>query len=336
MSFSLYQNKKRKLGSYSPSNWTVTPKKKLRISPFAKGRSILSMSSSSSDAEKYSTVVASAGDSTVTTQFKKRYAPKKYRARAKRRYKSFVRNSMKLVGQNTLVLNGVAGNTYPVDGGQGQNTYFLTLGGKSYHSNSATQIGADDLRKLVQGDNRINSPSHKLLIKNSRLEITLKNAGTTNQEIDMFVIKHSKEGSHLESCNVEIQNAQTATPIVPGSGATDPTLLLRGMTLFDFPLWTRRGNTIVEKKKFIVPAGQTITYFMKNKPNFWFSAGDITGTSGANPDSYVKSGYTKTVAFTCKPVVGETGTNTISIGYTSRFTYKIFQDNRTYNVYNST
>ena len=272
------------------------------------------------------------------TQYKKKKPSRRTKKARKRAYKNFVKQALKLVGSNTAVLNFQSGNYVgglPAD----QTVNTVTLGGKSWATNYAQASGNDDMRKVMGADDRLTKivNNTKFLITSSRCDITYRNSGSNAAEVDMYTISHYGD-KHMSSYIDEITKAETRTPLPPQSGAasgTDPFITTRGMTPFDFPLLSKMGNSITEKKKFIVPAGGTITHSFTSRKNVWFDAQEITGSSPTNADHYVKSGYTKSVLFITKPVVGvaNASVNCI-IGATSVYKYKIFSDNRDFNVYN--
>jgi len=195
------------------------------------------------------------------------------------------------------------------------------------------------MRAVLGADDRLTKIANntKALIQSARMDLTFRNAGTGAAEVDMYTIQHFGD-KHVSSYLQEVILAETRTPLPPQTGpvsGTDPTMSTRGMTLFDFPILSKMGNQIIEKKKFIVSAGGTITHTLYTKKNTWFDAQEITGVSPTNADHYVKSGFTKSVVFVCKPVIGVPFANlTPIIGVTNCYKYKIFSDNRDFNVYN--
>lgn len=272
---------------------------------------------------------------TAITQYKKRKNSRRAR-KNKKSYKSFIKNAMKLVGSNVAVRNAQLGNFALT---RDQEYYCLTLGGKSWSINGNQSTGSDDMRAVLGADDRLTKIANntKALIQSARMDVTFRNAGTGAAEVDMYTIQHFGD-KHVSSYIQEIGLAETRTPLPPQTGVvsgSDPTLATRGMTLFDFPILSKMGNQITEKKKFIVAAGGTITHSLYTKKNTWFDAQEITGVSPTNADHYVKSGFTKSLVFVVKPVIGVPFANlTPIIGNTNCYKYKIFSDNRDFNVYN--
>jgi len=232
------------------------------------------------------------------TQYKKKKPSKKVRKGKKRAYKNFVKQALKLVGSNTTVLNYSQGNFaggLPAD----QTVNAVTLGGKSWATNYNQSSGSDDMRKVLGADDRLSKVVNntKALITSARCDITYRNNGTNGAEVDMYTITHYGD-KHMSSYVEEIGKAETRTPLPPQTGAasgTDPFITTRGMTPFDFPLLSKMGNSIVEKKKFIVPAGGTITHSFTTRKNVWFDAQEITGTATTDSDHYVNLGLLRPV-----------------------------------------
>lgn len=273
---------------------------------------------------------------TSVLQYKKRRMSRKKQRGKKKAYKRFVKQALKLVGTNVAVINESQSITPAV--GQGQVFNVITLGGKSWQTATGFQTGADDMRKVMGSDDRLSKVVNntKCLIQSTRSDVTYRNAGTAAAEVDMYLIKHYGD-KHIGSYAAEVELAQNRTPLPAGATGSDPTMSTRGMTLFDFPLLSKMGNQILKKTKFIVPANGVITHSFGTKKNVWFDAQEITGSSPTDADHYVKHGYTTSLVFVTKAVIGNAITTVIpTIGSTNVYKYKIFQDNRDFNVYNPT
>lgn len=274
-------------------------------------------------------------DSAVT-QYKAKRVKRRTAYRKKRVFRNFVKNQLKLVGSNVAVVNGTINKAMTL--GAQQDFCFATLGGKSWEADSGTALGSDDIRKVLGADDRLsqNVNNTKCVINSSKMDITGINNGSVPIELDMYIIQHYGD-THMNSYWDEVTLAVNRTPLPPQTSTVgqDPNLRSRGMTLFDFPALSQMGNKIIKKVKFILPPNGTITHTMFTKKNVWFKANDIIGTSTTNIDHYVKSGYTKTIAFIYKPVTGfEPSNSSFQFGCTRSYRYKIFSDNRTFNVYN--
>lgn len=276
-------------------------------------------------------------DSAVT-QYRAKKRGKKYRRYKKKAFKAFVKQQLKLVGSNVCVLNdqGIGGL---VSQPGNQDFVFLTLGGKSFEPNQNDQIGQDDIRRVMGADDRLlqNVNNTKCVITSSKMDITAINNGNVPIEVDMYIIQHYGN-NHLASYREEAVLAQNRTPLPPQTGGpdgSDPSLRTRGMTLFDLPMLSQMGNKIIKKVKFILPITGTITHTIYGKKNVWFSSNDLLTDQEPHRDHYVKHGYTKTVAFIYKPVTSYSALEaSLSVGVTRSYNYRIFQDNRAFNVYN--
>jgi len=278
----------------------------------------------------------------AVTQYKKKKASKKRQRKNKKQYKTFVKNALKLVGTNIAVLND---QQAPPALSTQQGINVVTLGGKSWALNDNEEIGSNDMRRVMGADDRLEKVVNntKTLITSASCDITYRNIGSGAIEVDMYTITHYGT-RHLQSCVQDIARAQNVTPGPPGNTGTDPTIVLqRGMQLFDFPIFSTMGNKIIEKKKFVIPAGGVITHRFSTRKNVWFSSQETAlapiteGTTTALPGSYVKTGFTKSVFFVYKPVIGNASSSAhVTLGATRRYNYKIFADNRDFNTYNPT
>lgn len=251
-------------------------------------------------------------------QYLRKRAPRKVRIRAKKYYRKFIKNSLKLVGTNTVVFN---------DSTQGTTSALLTQGylimnvGGTNGTNLSYDEGNNDLNTLVSNDTRISS-SGKIMLKSSSADYTIRNiSDITPIEVDLYELEYwdnTKEANFVALYNSSITN----TPAI--GGASSLTLNQRGVQLFDFPEIMKRGVRILKKTKVFLPVGNTATYRMKLKNNVWITVGnDISDNTG-----YVKRNFTKTLLAVWKPVVGGSEVSTLTIGCTRRYVYKIYEDDR--------
>lgn len=276
------------------------------------------------------------GTDSAVTQYKKRKPKKKTVKKWKRQSKKFIKQALKLVGGNSVVLNEQQTHTFIT----AQAVNVVTLGGKSWSVNGNQSTGSNDMRRIMGADDRLEKivNNTKTLIGSARADVTYRNSGTVAQEVDMYTVLHYGD-KHLAAYITELNLAETRTLLPPQSGVatgTDPTLEgNRGMTLFDYPLLSQMGNKIIKKQKFVVQPNGVITHTFSTRKNTWFTAQEIANSSTALNGGYAKPGFTKSIVFVTKPVVGFASANCgVIIGATRKYTYKIFQDNREFNVYN--
>lgn len=251
-------------------------------------------------------------------QYLRKRAPRKVRIRAKKYYKKFIRNSLKLVGTNTVVFNDSLSAQTSALIPQG---YMIFNVGTTNGTNLSYEEGNADLNTLISNDTRISS-SGKILLKSTSADYTLRNTSVEAPiECDVYEIEYwdnTKENNFASIYNSSI----TSTPAI--GTATSLALNQRGVQLFDFPEIMKRGVRVLKKTKVFLPNGQTATYRLKCKSNVWISTGnDITDNSG-----FVKRNFTKTLLVVWKPVVGSEPDSGMIIGCTRRYVYKIFEDDR--------
>lgn len=247
-------------------------------------------------------------------QYVRKRAPKKVRRIAKKAYKRFIRQSLKLVGSNTIVKNDAVENV--VGTGSSQSYVAVTVAGTN-GTNAAGMCGNNDLNAIASADTRF-STSGKMLLKTAYMDITARNTGQTNLEVDCYELAYSDLTKETGPFAL-ISSAQTTTPAI--GALTSIALTNRGVQLFDFPALFKFGVKIIKKTKVFLPIGQTFTYNLsQNKPTWISMANDLTDNQG-----YVKKGLTKTVVFVFKPTITESG-GQLYVGATRKYFYKIFED----------
>lgn len=246
-------------------------------------------------------------------QYSKKRLPRRVRRRARKMFKRFVKQSLKLVGSNTVIKNNV--NSTSTSTLLPQNWTAVHLGGTN-----GTDFGGGDLNSIISSDTRINGSSGKLLIATANLDVTIRNTSTdTGMECDVYELGYWDNTKRTAFSQI-MSDVATDTPAV--GTLTSLTINDRGAQLFDFPALSKKGVTIYKKTKVFLPVGNTATYRLKNKKNMWVNAtNDIVDNSG-----YVKKGYTKTLVFVFKPVVGSGDVTTLTVGCTRKYLYKIYED----------
>lgn len=250
-------------------------------------------------------------------QYKYKRAPARIRRRAKKAYRRFVKQSLKLVGTNTVVKND--SNVTVTSALIKQNYTAVHCGG----TNGGGDFGGSDLNTILSSDTRINPSSGKVLLQNSSVDITMRNTSDAVTgaplEVDVYEVAYW-DSIKPNTFAALVTAVQTDTPAI---GSLSSLLLTdRGTQLFDFPAFAKKGLKIYKKTKVFLPIGNTATYRMSLRKNMWINAtNDIIDSTG-----YVKRGYTKSLIFVFKPVVGSSDTCSLAIGNTRKYVYKIFED----------
>lgn len=251
-------------------------------------------------------------------QYRKKSASKKIKKRSRKSYKRFIKQSLKLVGTNTVVFNDTLTASTSAALPQGYMTFTV---GSTNGTNNSYDEGNGDLNTLISNDTRISS-SGKLCLKSSAGDYTIRNTGTTAPlEVDVYEIVYYDTTKEANWAGI-YSSAATNTP--PIGAAASLSLNNRGVQLFDFPDMMKRGVSVLKKTKIFLPVGNTATYRLKCKSNQWITpANDISDNSG-----YVKRNFTRSLVCVFKPVVGSGDVGTLAIACTRRYVYKIFEDDR--------
>lgn len=252
--------------------------------------------------------------------YRKRRAPLRIRRRAKKAYRRFVRQSLKLVGTNTVVFNSsVSSSTNNTTAPQ--NMLVVNVAGTN--GNGSLELGSGDINSLVSNDARIAS-SGKVLMKTAMADMTIRNlSASVACEVDVYEISY-RDTTKFLTFRQMVDSATGNTPNINTSG-NGLNIVTRGVQLFDIPELFKYGITVLKKTKVFLPAGNTATYSLHNRKPQWFStANDLIDNNG-----FVKRGYTRTIACVYKPVVNTTNdVVSLGIGVTRKYMYKIFEDDR--------
>lgn len=267
----------------------------------------------------------------VVTQYTRKRMPRRKKKRWVRKVKAHYAMTTKLLGTTSIVRNSVLGNGFTND--ETNQTYLIT---HLYGSNGAEVINREnatsDINQILVSDNRV-PDNGKIMFTGACLDMTARNTGTLPLEADMYLIIHNNASKHSSSTEAEIIINNSNTPLQPGAGAgvTDFTLSNRGVTPFQFPGWTKMGNKIIMKKKYFLPVGSTFTYQWKDSKNYVVDVANIVDF-GTN---FVYRNMTKTVMIVFKPLVasavGPGNTARLDVGCTRSYSYKILENNKTYN-----
>lgn len=258
--------------------------------------------------------VVTTGQHDYQRQYRYKKASRRVRRRARRTYKRFVKNSLKLVGSNTVIKNQSTTTTTSATTPQAMTV--VHVGGLT-----GTEFGGNDINSIVSNDARV-STSGKVLIQNGNLDITMRNNSADSNvslEVDVYELVYNNQ-TKKPSFGSLLSDAWTETPAI--GSMTSFTINDRGTQLFDFPLMSKKGVKIIKKTKVFLPAGNTATYRLKLKRNQWINPSeDLIDNVG-----YIKPYYTRSVAIVFKPVVGTGDVSSLIVGNTRKYIYKIFED----------
>lgn len=261
---------------------------------------------------------------------KVQYKKKSRSRKSKKRWRKFSKKvravSMKLVGTNTHLKNGLVGRSGGVSGQAWMALHLYGFKGTEPLSPGG-ELGVGDIESINNADSRINDAS-KIVFSSAVLDATLRNSGTVDLEVDIYELSYRDRVSDNNMYYL-IGKAQNNTPVIPGS-LSQITLNSRGATLFDLPMAIKYGKIKIWKKtKVFLPQGETTNYQIRDPRNHVYDMANLADDNG-----YVEPGMTKTLLVVYKNVAGTSidGTD-LQIGCTRKYAYKIFEDSTDYDVY---
>jgi hypothetical protein len=211
--------------------------------------------------------------------------------------------------------------------GAGTQAYFaVALKGNHGSADNNSVVGMQDLALISSKDTTgsLNTSTKAFILSSAILDITFTNTGTIPVEVDVYTVQAKRSQNHLASPVAEQSAAEASTVTIGTGSALD--LTTRGATPFDFPLWSRYGNSILKKQKFFVtPSGGTFTYQMKDPRNHYIRTLDM---AVGNAVDYSHKNITQYLYFVVKKVAGYDATSAAFVcGATRRYAYKIIQNN---------
>lgn len=268
-----------------------------------------------------------------TVQYRRKRAPRKIRARAKRSYKRFLSNQIKTVGSNIVVKNN-----FLVDESNGTSKPQTLVSAWLYGANgveSGTDRGVNDINSIFSLDSRISSGASKVLFSGAVLDITIRcmelngaQETCAPQEIDIYEVALYDDTKEL-SFTSAVASAEAITENVPGFANGLSLTGTRGTTLFDFPYLTASLKMkVLKKTKVFLPLGANTTYQLRDPRNHWCGKEDVADDVG-----FVNPKMTKGLVIVGKDIAGSPVSRTkIQCGVTRRYNYKVIQANHKYDA----
>lgn len=260
-------------------------------------------------------------DNDRTVAYVKKKAPRYLKRRLKRQYNNFNYQLTKRLATKTVIFNDQLGGAFT---GAGQSWVYAYLYGVDGAADSAANNGACDVATILRNDLDTNETSERCMFSSAVLDSTFRNTGTTNLEVDMYILHAVGRRPHLASAQLEVAGAEGDIPTI--GGAAPLTSATRGVTPFDLPMFLQFGWSIQKKVKYFVGSGDTFTYQLRDPKNRMFSTLNLTGVN----TNCARTGVTKLVLFSIKQVPGYPGTteNAYLIGNTRNYRYKVLKENK--------
>jgi hypothetical protein len=174
--------------------------------------------------------------------YKRKRAPAKYRKRARKAYRRFVKQSLKLVGSNTVVFNtNTTASTNNIT--SPQNMIACHLSGTN--APVGGEIGSNDINNIFSNDTRI-ATSGKVMFKTALMDLTVRNSGTFALECDIYELSY-KDNTKQNGLRLMVDQAATDTPTI--SGLPVSILLLVVYNYLIFLLFLNMVLLLIKKRR---------------------------------------------------------------------------------------
>lgn len=280
-------------------------------------------------------------DNVTTGQFDYRtqYVKKKMPYRKKKRWVRQVKINraldLKNQGLKTVVFNDSILRT--TAGTQGQNLLnFCLYGVKGNADSPFVRAGYRDLYRIFKNEPSISKSTvgepkgGKIFFGSAILDVTLRNTGGVDVEVDVYYGYHYKNPSGQVGDLVDGYLDDSAPLIAPGN--TIMTITNRGVTPFDLTEQTANQRfTIRKKQKFYLPVGKSVFIQhrdAKNRIMDWENLAEYPeNTTGYA--QYAKPWTTYDVLVVFKKVVGtgDADAYQLTAGVTRKYSYSILSQN---------
>lgn len=253
------------------------------------------------------------------TQYRKKNMPRRKKVQWKKFSAKVKAVNLKMKGLKTVLFNEATTSvtTFP------QNFIGIHLyGSRGTAAPAANTIGAGDLARIfandptvIQSTGPLNPKIGKLIFGSAVLDITLRNVGDVDSEVDVYFCYHRKD---VVSANVDANfgtgSGSLQQPIATGNTTLD--LYQRGVTPFDCSTsLSESGLNIMKKQKFFLRQGQTTFIQHRDASNHVVEWNKIKQTG------YAIRKLTYTVLIVHKPVTGSAFASNMAIGVTRKYSY---------------
>lgn len=266
------------------------------------------------------------------TQYTKKRMPRGKRKNWKKFVKKVTAVQLSNASQKTVVYNSKIVST---SGAATQQYFTFALYGCNGNGDSNTNVGYRDL--LVLFDNEpvikqyaVGSPAAyypgagKLHFNSAVLDVTLRNLGEQDAEVDVYYGYHVKDAFQADTLGITTGSLRDEFVFAKSdgikSGNTSVDLTARGTTPFDCS-WalSHSGFHVLKKQKFLMEPGKSVFIQHRDSMNHVFEAEQLTRAG------YAMKKVTYEVLVVHKPSVGSTDTltSTIACGITRKYAYSV-------------
>lgn len=271
---------------------------------------------------------------TIQKDYSTQYVRKSMPRRRKRVWKKFVKKVTAVqlgnAATKTVVYNDKLVQT-STPGNQGFCS--VALYGVNGAPDGNNAIGYQDMLKLFDNDpdikqqavSGVNFPSGgKLHFNTAVIDLTLRNLGEIDQEVDVYYGYHIKNANNVnilgqisDSLYQSFVNT-TSDPIVPGN--TSIGLGLRGTTPFDCSsVLSESGFHVLKKQKLVITPGKSVFLQHRDQKNRVMEMDNLLGIG------YAMKNVTYEILFVHKPSVSSANDelSTLGVGVTRKYGYSV-------------
>lgn len=267
-----------------------------------------------------------------STQYKKKKAPRKFRKQWKKFVKKVTAVEIKNAALKTVVFNNKVQNT---SNAGLQNYMTISLYGNNGESDSTNYCGAQDLLKIFDNETQIaqqgtGSPAvffpinGKLHFGSAVLDLTLRNLGEVDAEVDVYYGYHVKDTTRFSTMQTELVGTlydefQTNAGNVIKSGNTILNLAYRGVTPFDLSrILSSSGFHVMKKQKFMMEPGKSVFLQHRDAANHELDMNTLSRIG------YAVKKLTYQVLIVHKASVSSTEQqSTLAVGATRKYAYTV-------------
>lgn len=285
--------------------------------------------------KKRSTDNVTTGQFDYRTQYVKKRMPYKKKRRWVRQVKINQALDLKSAGLKTVLYNSTI--TRNVAGNIGQECInFCLYGIKGLDDTATLRAGYRDVYRIFKNEPTIQKyvsgepKGGKIHFQSAVLDVTLRNTGSIDVEVDVYFGYHYKNPSGQNGDLYSGYFDDSAPPIAAGN--TNVTINSRGATPFDLTEQTAiQRFTVKKKQKFYLPVGKSVFIQHrdpKNRTVDWEAIQDFPENS-TSFSIYAKPWMTYDCLVVYKKVVGtaEGLGYEVSAGVTRKYSYSILSGN---------
>ncbi|UYD39073.1 MAG: capsid protein [Wigfec virus K19_467] len=214
---------------------------------------------------------------------------------------------------------------------------FMLYGSYGDDDTSTDLCGARDLQKIFANDTEVGTTTAaKVRFESGVLDLILRNANVAVEEQDEALPQHVsiyevifRKITDRADPHDDLTDAQDATGKI-NSTPDKLSIHQNGVTFFDLPAFiSLTGMRILKKTDYLLPAGEFITYQIRDPRNYEFMTSDVF----ENEFKYIKPRMTKGLMVVYRNSPGGLLTQNMMWQCTRKYSYKKLQNKFTADNY---